>query len=81
MLSFVSGSVQWCLHAGWWDEVETIASHAQTWLPYRVCMGYCQQFLNYSGWNDGKASCDQKDGASWRTVTVSFGYIGTNAFQ
>lgn len=66
----ISGGLWRCLYAGWWNEMESFATYAKAKLPYRVCMGNCQQF-NYYYWRyNRKAPSYKKNDAGWRGLPI-----------
>lgn len=75
--SYISGCLWRCLYAGRRNEMESFATYAKTRLPYRVCMGYCQQF-NYYHWRyNRKAPSDEKDDPCWGALPIWFRLYGT----
>lgn len=71
-----SGSLRWCLYAGWWKEMESVATYAKTQLPYRVCLGNRQQFNYHHRRYNRKASSEQKDDPGRGGVSISFRLTG-----
>lgn len=44
---------------------------AKTQLPYRACLGCCEQLDYHSGRHNRKAPGDQKDDLGWRVIPIS----------
>lgn len=61
--------------------MESFATYAKAKLPYRMCMGSCQQFNHHHWRYNRKAPGDEKDDAGWGGLPISFRLHGTTLFM